>query len=238
MQAGNLAADQAFVDRLMDTTRKEAADAESRKDPIAELTAYRALVSDFSGLRDAKDAAQKLMALQQSPALKAALKSEREQMSEQLKLEQELSQKIASVAGNSAVDMTALRLEVRQLMGALNDQAKHSKNEQKRLISGRVFSGVFVSAMEDGQQQLAARHFEKAEAYFDLMRQVSDDPWPVLLLADTHAAAGNRKLAIKDLQEAVRRGLKDRTVIESDPRLQELKNEPEFQKIVAGPEEK
>src|SRR5579864_393246 len=49
---------------------------------------------------------------------------------------------------------------------------------------------------EDGQQQLAARHFEKAEAYFDLMKQVSDDPWPVLLLADTHAAAGNRKLAI------------------------------------------
>ena len=238
MQAGNLAADQAFVDRLMDTTRKEAADAESRKDPIAELTAYRALVSDFSGLRDAKDAAQKLMALQQSPALKAALKSEREQMSEQLKLEQELSQKIASAAGNSAVDMTALRLEVRQQMGALNDQAKHSKSEQKRLISGRVFGGVFVSAMEDGQQQLATRHFEKAEAYFDLMRQVSDDPWPVLLLADTHAAAGNRKLAIKDLQEAVRRGLKDRTVIESDPRLQELKNEPEFQKIVAGLEEK
>jgi len=238
MQAGNLAADQAFVDQLMDKTRKEAADAESRKDPITQLTAYRALVSDFGGLRDAKDAAQKLTALQQSPALKAALKNEREQVSEQLKLEQEISQKIASVADNSVADMTELRLEVRQQMGALNDQAKHSKNEEKRLISGRVFSGVFVSAMEDGQQQLAGRHFEKAEAYFDLMRQVSDDPWPLLLLADTHAAAGNRKLAIKDLQEAVRRGLKDRAVIESDPQLQGLKNEPEFQKLVAGLEGK
>ena len=238
MQAGNLAADQAFVDQLMDKTRKEAAHAESRKDPITQLTAYRALVSDFGGLRDAKDAAQKLTALQQSPALKAALKNEREQVSEQLKLEQEISQKIASVADNSVADMTELRLEVRQQMGALNDQAKHSKNEEKRLISGRIFSGVFVSAMEDGQQQLAGRHFEKAEAYFDLMRQVSDDPWPLLLLADTHAAAGNRKLAIKDLQEAVRRGLKDRAVIESDPQLQGLKNEPEFQKLVAGLEGK
>lgn len=238
MQAGNLAADQAFVDRLMDTTRKEAADAESRKDPIAELSAYRALISDFAGLRDVKDAAQKLTALQQSPALKAALKSERAQMSEQLKLEQEISQKIASVADNSVADITALRLEVRQQLGALNDQAKHSKNEEKRLISGRVFSGVFVGAMEDGQKQLAARHFEKAEAYFDLMRQVSYDPWPVLLLADTHAAEGNRKLAIKDLQEAVRRGLKERAVIESDPQLQSLKSEPEFQKIVAGLEGK
>ena len=238
MQAGSLAADEAFIDRLLEKTMKEAADAESRKDPIAELSAYRALVSDFGGLRDAKDVAQKLTAFQQSPALKAALKSEREKMSEQLKLEQEISQRIASVADNSAADSTVLRLDIRQQMGALNDQAKHSKNEEKRLISGRVFSGVFVGAMEDGQQQLAARHFEKAEAYFDLMKQVSDDPWPVLLLADTHAAAGNRKLAIKDLQEAVRRGLKDRGVIESDSRLQGLKSEPEFQKLVVGLEGK
>jgi dienelactone hydrolase len=237
MQAGNLAADAAFIDRLLDKTRADAADAESRKDSIAQLTAYRALISDFGGLRDV-DAAQKLTALQQSPALKAALRSEREQMSEQLKLEQEISQKIASVANNSVADVTALRLDIRQQMGALNDQAKHSKNEQKRLISGRVFSGIFVGAMEDGQQQLAARHFEKAEAYFDLMREVSDDPWPVLLLADMHAAAGNRKLAIKDLQETVRRGLKERAVIESDPQLQGLKSEPEFQKLVAGLEGK
>jgi dienelactone hydrolase len=238
MQARNLAADEAFIDRLLDKTKAEAADAEARKDPIAQLSAYRALISDFGGLRDVKEAAQKLTALQQSPALKAALKSEREQMSEQLKLEQEVSQKIASVADNSVADIVALRLAVRQQMGALNDQAKHSKNEQKRLISGRAFSGIFVGAMEDGQQQLAERHFEKAEAYFDLMRQVSDDPWPVLLLADTHAAAGNRKLAIKELQEAVRRGLKDRAVIESDPQLQGLKSEPEFQKVVAGLEGK
>jgi len=238
MQAGNHAADQAFIDQLMDKTRKEAADAESRKDPIAELSAYRALISDFGRLRDVKAATQKLTALQQSPALKVALKSERDQMSEQLKLEQEISQKIASVADNSVADVTALRLDVRQQMGALNDQAKHSKNEQKRLISGRAFSGVFVGAMEDGQQQLAGRHFEKAEAYFDLMRQVSDDPWPVLLLADTHAAAGNRKLAIKDLQEAVRRGLKDWAVIESDPQLQGLKSDPDFQKLVVGMEGK
>jgi dienelactone hydrolase len=238
MQAGNLGADEAFIDRLLEKTKAEAADAESRRDPIAQLSAYRALISDFGGLREAKEAAQKLTALQQSSALKAALKSEREQMSEQLKLEQEISQKIAGVADNSAADITALRLDIRQQMGALNDQAKHSKNEEKRLISGRVFSGVFVSAMEDGQQQLAARHFEKAEAYFDMMRRVSDDPWPVLLLADTHAAAGNRKLAIKDLQEAVRRGLKDRAVIESDPQLQGLKSDSEFQKLVAGLEGK
>jgi predicted esterase len=238
MQAGSLAPDEAFINRLLEKTRAEAAESETRKDAIAQLNAYRSLVSDFSGLRDVKEATEKLTALQQSAALKAAWKSEREQMSEQLRLEQELSPKIAAVADGSAADSTALRIEIRQQMGALSDQAKHSKNETKRLISSRAFNGIFVGAMEDGQQQLANRHFEKAEVYFDLMGQISDDPWPALLLADTHAGAGNRKLALKDLQEAVRRGLRDRAVIESDPQLQSLKNELEFQKLVAGLEGK
>jgi dienelactone hydrolase len=238
MQAGSLRPDGAFVDHLFDKTRAEAAEAETRKDPIEQLNSYRSLVTDFSGLRDGKEPTEKLTALQQSPGLKAALKGEREQMSEQLKLEQEISQKITSIADNSAPDTAALRVEVRQQMGSLGDQAKHSKNETQRLIAARAFGGILVGTMEDGQQELTARHFEKAEAYFDIMRQASDDPWPVLLLADTHATAGNRRLAVKDLQEAVRRGLKDRAVIESDPQLQSLKSEPEFQKLLAGMEGK
>ena len=234
MQAGYLTQEPAFIDRALNDLKTEAASAEAKNDAIAQLNAYRAFVSDVSGLRDVKDANIKLAALQQSPALKAALKNEGEQMSEQLKLEQEIAPKIDSLANNSVQDAPALRLEIRQQIGGLNDQAKHSKNETKRLISSRAFSGIFVRAMEDGQQELDARHFEKAEVYFDLMRQVTDDPWPALLLADTHAASGNRKLAIRDLQEAIRRGLKDRSVIESDSRLKTLKGDPDFEKLVSG----
>jgi predicted esterase len=232
MQAGNLAPDAAFIDRAYEKLKTEAADAENRKDPIAEFSAYRSLVSDCAGMRDVKELAVKLTSLQQSMSLRAALKGEQEQISEQSRLEQEIMPKIAALADNSAADTTALRIDVRQQLGALAEQAKRNKNETSRLIASRAFGGIFVGTMEDGQQQLAARHFEKAEAYFDLMRQATDDPWPVLLLADTHAAAGNRRLAIKDLQEAVRRGVKDRAVIENDPQLESLKAEPEFQKLL------
>jgi hypothetical protein len=238
MQAGTLAPDAAFIGRLYEKSKVEGLDAESGKDPIAALSAYRALVSDFAGLQDVKEPAAKLAAVQQSAALKAALKNEREQIAEQFKLEQEIMAKIEAIANNSAPDNTGLRMEIRQQMGALNDQAKHSKNEAKRLIAGRAVSGIFVGTIENGQQELGARHFEKAEAYFDLMRQVSDDPWPVLLLAEMHAASGNRKLAVKDLQEAVKRGLKDRSVIENDPKLQGLGSDPDFQKLLAGLEGK
>lgn len=238
IQAGYLSADALFIDRVLDKTKAEALDAENRKDAIAEFDAYRALVSDFAGLRDVKEAATKLAALQQSPALKSALKNESEQAAEQFRLEEQILAKIAALEDNSALDTTAQRIEIRQLLGALNDQAKHSKKETTRLLASRAFGDVFVSVMEDGQQELASRHYEKAEDYFDLMRQATDDPWPVLLLADTHAARGNRRLAIKDLQEAVRRGLNDLSVIESDPQFESLKGEPDFRKLLSGLEGK
>lgn len=234
MQAGHLTRDPGFIDRLFEKTMAEAADAEEKRDPIAQLGAYRSLSSDFFGLRDVKNVAEKLSALQSSPALKTALKHEREEMSEQFKLEEEIAPRIDALAENSAQDSTSLRLEVRQQMGTLRDQAKRNKNEEKRLISSRAFTGIFVRAMEDGQRELEQHHFEKAEIYFDLMRLTSDDAWPVLALADTHAASGNRKLAIRDLQEAIRRGLKDRAVFESDPKLQILKDDPEFKKLLAS----
>ena len=232
MQTGNLASDAGSIDHAYEKLKVDAAETENRKDLVAEFSVYRALVSDFTGLRDVKEFVTKLASLQQSPPLKAALKEEQEQISEQSRLEQEIMPKIAALADNSAPDTTSLRIEVLQQLGALMEQARHNRNEAKRLIASRAFGGIFVGTMEDGQQQLAARHFEKAEAYFDLMRQVTDDPWPVLLLADTHAAAGNRRLAIKDLHEAVRRGVKDRAVIENDPALQILKGEPDFQKLL------
>jgi len=101
LQGGTLAPDPAFIDRLFRKTKVGADDAETRKNPIAELNAYRALVSDFTGLIDVTEPAAKLAAVQQSPALKAALKNEREQMVEQLKLEQEILPKISALAENS-----------------------------------------------------------------------------------------------------------------------------------------
>jgi predicted Zn-dependent protease len=117
-------------------------------------------------------------------------------------------------------------------MRGLTDQAEHSKNEVKRLIARRAFGEVWVSGIETGQQELAARHFDRAEACFELMSKVSDSPWPALLLADTYASQRNKKEAIRELKEVVRRGLKDAEVIESDDWLQVLKTDPDFQKIV------
>ena len=232
MQSGDRPKAPAFIDEQLRRAQTEAVNAEEKQDTIAELNANRSLVADFSGLKDTSEAEKKLASLKKSEALKAALRREHEEMEAQSWLEGEVSAKLHTYMSGRADDEVTLGNAIVQEMRQLNDQAEHSKNEVKRLIARRAFGEVWVSGIETGQQELAARHFDRAAACFELMSKVSDNPWAVLLLADTYASQGNKKDAIQELKEAVRRGLKDAEVIESDDRLQVLKTDPEFQKIV------
>jgi hypothetical protein len=232
MQAGDLPRDNAFIDRQFQKLQTEADDAEAAHDALAQLAAYRSMASDFAGLRDVNAASAKLAALKQSAAAKAALKNEQGQISDQLRIEREISPKLRTYESGDVPDPNALRVEILQAMNGLKDQAAHSKHEAERLVLQRAFQDMMVEGMENGQQEFEAKHFDKAESCFDLMRQISDDPWPTLLLAETRAAMGNKKQAMKDLREAVRRGLKDAEVLESDKQLQVLNTEPDFQKLL------
>jgi hypothetical protein len=233
MQNGSLPQDQAFIDKFFQQRKAEASDAEQKKDALAQLDAYRSLVSDFAGLRDTSGASRKLETLKQSDGLKSALKSERDQIEEQFALERDIAAKLRDYEQGSVADPNTLRTQILQAISGLKDQAAHAKNESKRLVYSRAIEDLWVEGIENGQQEWEAKHFDRAEACFELMSQVKSEPWPSLLLARTHVAWGKKKQAIRDLKESVKRGYKDADAIESDSEFQTLKTEPEFQKLVA-----
>jgi dienelactone hydrolase len=233
MQAGDLKLDAAFLDRLLQQTQAEAVAAENAKDAILEFDAYRLLALDFTGLRDTTDASTKLAALKQSTSYKAARKQQRDQINEQFNLEREVSPKLTAYREGSEPDAAALAREIVQAMARLKEQAAHAKNENKRLVFSRAFSDLWVEGIENGQQELAARHFDKAETCFDLMRQIQQQPWPYLLLAQAHLGAGKKKEALRDLQQSADHGLKDAEALELNSEFEVLKSDPEFQKLVS-----
>ncbi|MGH9495094.1 MAG: TPR end-of-group domain-containing protein, partial [Candidatus Sulfotelmatobacter sp.] len=190
--------------------------------------------SDFSGLKETKESEAKLQLLKNSPALKKALKQENDRINEQFALEREISTKLQAYVDGASPDQSALKIDIVQAMGRLKDQATHAKDESKRLVYSRALDDMRVQGIETGQQELESRHFQKAETCFQLMAEVTDGPWSELLLAETHAQTGKKKQAISDLQQAVHRGLKDSEAIESNPRFEALKPDPEFQKLIAG----
>ena len=238
MQAGDLPQDGPLINRMLRQKQAEADDAEKKHETITQFHDYRSITTDFAGLRDTAESEKKLAALKNSTALKGALKNEREQIAEQSSLEGEVSPKLHSYMNGSADDSMTLGNEIVHAMQRLDYQAEHSKNETERLVSKRAADDLWVAGIEAGQEELESRHFEKADACFELISRVRDEPWPLLLLAETHALAGNKKQAVRDLQQAVRRGLTDAEAIESDPRFQVLKPDADFQKLVRELERK
>jgi hypothetical protein len=233
MQSSAMPADAPFVDQQFQRIQQEAEDASKRNDALAEYEAYRSLTSDFAGLKDVSAASAKLAVLKQGPALKVALKDEQEQISEQTKIERELSPKFRAYESGNAPDMNSLRIEIQQAMAGLKNQAIRAKSEERQAVYARAYDDMKIAGIENGQQEFQAHHFDRAEACFDLMRQVTDEPWPVLLLAETRVAMGNKKQGIKDLREAVRRGLNDPEILESNKQLEGLHGDPQFQKLLA-----
>ena len=176
---------------------------------------------------------RQLVSLKRSASLKRALKNEQQQVDEQFALEREIAPNLRAYMEGNTDDPNALRLEIVRAMSGLKHQSAGTKNDGKRLTYARAYEDLRVQAIENGQQELEAKHFAKAEACFQLVSEFSDDPWPSVLLAETHAASGNARQSIRDLEDAVRRGLKDSELLESNPRLKGIRSQPGFRKLIA-----
>jgi dienelactone hydrolase len=234
MQMGSLPRDDTFIGQFFSEMEARAKEVENRRDAIAQLSAYRSLVSDFSGLREVGRYGEKLAALKRSALLKEAFKKEQDEIREQESLIQTMSGQLSRLGDIGVRDQSTLRESLREGMSQLEEDAAHSKNTEKRLVRLRAFHDLWAQGIEAGQAELLAKHSARAENYFQLMADVAPDAWwPLLLLAETRSAMGNHKQAIKDLREGIRRGLKNAEVIEKDESLQPLRSEPEFQKMLS-----
>ena len=235
MQRGIVPPDSVFIDQQFGRIQEEAEDALHSKDAMGQFEAYRSLALDFSGLKDVTSYQAKLAALKASPELKQARKKEQEAIDQQRAITQELSSDLSRVGEADLDQQQTLRGAILDSMAGLEKKAERAKNDEARLISLRAFNELWVQGIEAGQAALQNhKQLAKAELYFQLMSAATpDEPWPALLLAETAAARGDKKRACKDLREAVRRGLKNSDAIELDPNLQSLRNEPDFQQIVA-----
>ena len=235
MQTGTAPPDASFIDQMLARTQKAADEALQHKNAIAEFEAYRSLTSDFSGLKDVSPYQTRLRELNSTPELKQARKKEQEAIDHQHAIVSEISSKLSRVEGAEPKIQVALRNDIVDAMTGLRNKADHATNDETRLIYLRAFDELWAQGFEKGQAEFQInRHFDKAVFYFQLISSITpNEPSPFLLLAETNAMRGERKRALKDLREAVKRGLRFPESVENNANLQVLRSEPEFQQIVA-----
>ena len=235
MQAGTRKPDAEFIRRLFDRTRSEAAEAGKKGDALGQFHALRSLVSDFKGLEntDAAEFEKQLAALKSSKSLKEARKKEQHEIDQQRALTEITAGDIARLSTADPDEQIQIRRRIAASMADLRRQAGATGPDSA--VSARAFNQLWIQGIEQGQEELRLRHLVQAEVCFELMGEAAPDrPWPLIMLAEVRVKAGNKKAAIKALEDAVKHGLKNPAALTQSPELQPLASEPAFQKIVEG----
>jgi dienelactone hydrolase len=232
MQAGKEKTDTAFVHKLFESTKADAALAEQRGDTLNQFYALHSLVSDFKGLEDVTELESKLAQLKSSKAWNTALHNEQRELDEQTSFTAQVARELQQLADDPE-SQAGVRSHIASVLSELRRRSKSSGSD--RVVYSRAFSQLWVQGIEAGQDEFRNHHFSRAATYFELMAGANpDQPWPLVLLAEAQARGGNRKAALKSLEEALHRGLKDPHALAEDPDLQTLVSDPAFQRIVGG----
>jgi dienelactone hydrolase len=233
MQAGSKKADQVFIDRLFAATQAEGAQAEQHSDTLAQYYALRSLVFDFKGLEDTSAWESKMAALKASKSWKSALQHEQHDIDLQQSLVATAQGELAQFGSAEADAQVASGHRIALVLADLRRRSRSNNSEST--VYARAFTQLFIQGMEAGQDEFRNNRWSAAAEYFALMAEgAPDQVWPLVALAEARVRAGNKKAALKALEEASQRGLKHPEALAQDPELQPLASEPAFQKIVQG----
>jgi dienelactone hydrolase len=231
MQAGTEKPDPAFIRAMLEKTRAQAAEAAQQGRSMDQFYALRSLVDDFKGLQDVAPFESQIADLKNSKALKKAEREEAEEIDKQHRLTATPAAELSELGQLAGSEQSRLKLQLESLFSDLRRQAKSSDREHK--LYQRAFSQLWLQGIETGQSEFRNNQASQAAVYFELMAEVApDQAGPLVLLAETQVRVGNRKAALKALEEAVRRGLKHADTLTHDAELAPLASDPEFQKIV------
>jgi hypothetical protein len=231
MQSGTEKVNPAFVRQTFERTQAETTQAEQAGDTLREYYALRSLALDFKGLEDVTQFESKRVALKTSKAWKNAARAEDREIELQASLTKDAGGELAQLASAEADVQPGLIQHIASVMASLRRKA-HS-NDKDRMVASRAFTQLWIQGLESGQDQFREGRYTQAAAYYSLMADAApDQPAPLVYLAEARVRSGNKKGAVKAIEEAVQRGLKRPQSLTDDPELQPLASDPAFQEIV------
>ncbi len=231
MQAGTEKPDPEFIHAMFEKTSALAAEAAQQGRTMDQFYALRSLVEDFKGLQDVTPFESQLAELKNSKAMKKAEHEAAEEIEKQHRLTATPAAELSELGQLAGSDQSKVKLQLESLFSDLRRQAKSSDREHK--LYQRAFSQLWLQGIETGQSEFRNNQASQAAVYFELMAEVApDQAGPLVLLAETQVRVGNRKAALKAIEEAVKRGLKRADTLTRDAELAPLASDPEFQKIV------
>jgi len=239
IKAGKRPRDDAFINA---TWQQHFTDAKAREDSKQYFEAYQLyldLAETFKGLRDVAEVEAKVKQLGDSGEVKAAIRQEQVQIRKQQELESQLNSLIAGRHDGAAVNQSEEGVDSRnRLQGMLIDlrlQSKASEDSTQRRVARRVLDGLFIGLIEQGTGLLQTqKNYSESIKLFKLASEVNPDrAGPFFYLAWAYAAGGDKKKSLQFLNKAVEKGFSDSATIEANKAFDPIRNDPDYQQIMA-----
>jgi hypothetical protein len=125
----------------------------------------------------------------------------------------------------------------RNLLKAFRKQAAKPDDSTERRVARRVLGGTFIGAIEAARPLMEKKDYRQASQALEIaVAAQPDQPGPWYSLAVALAAAGDKKAALRAIEQAVSRGFRDRERLNTEPLLAPLRADPKFAAAVEAME--
>ena len=236
MKDGREERDMNFIKGQADEAMTRAKMLEAEGDPYGSWKEYRQAAETFDGLGQAPAFRERAVAMEKEKAVRDGAKREQQEREEQARLGADISSGLAALRGDSP-DRADARSDVERQIFELRSRAEHEKNPQKLRVAKRALAGIFVEAMETGQERLDAKDIPRARTYFELGTIADPDSvWTLSQVAAARALDGDRKGALDALRRA-KAMTKDPVAfsawLNEEPAFAKFRDIPEFRALLA-----
>jgi hypothetical protein len=208
---------------------------EAAGDSYGSWKEYRQAADTFEGLEDATAFRERAAALEKEKAVRDGAKREQQEFAEQARLSADISSGLAALRQEGP--RSDLRSEVERQISDLRNRAEHEKNPQELRVVRRALGGIFVQAMETGQERLDVKDISHARTYFELASGADPDSvWGLCQVAAVRALDNDRKGAFEALRRAKEKS-KDSAALSAwlkdEAAFASFRDTPEFRALLA-----
>ncbi|HSE17267.1 MAG TPA: hypothetical protein VLB46_09445 [Pyrinomonadaceae bacterium] len=239
IKTGKRPRDDAFINAMWQQILSDARTLEEAKKYNEAYQLYLELAESFKGLRDVAEIETKINQLADSRELKAAIREEQAQVKKQRKLEGRLNTLIAARDGGASTSQSEEGIDsgnlLQKVLNDLRKQSKEPEDSTQRRVARRVLDGLFIGLVEEGISLLQTKkNYSESIKRFTLATEVNPDrPGPFFYLAWAYAANRDKKKSLQFLNKAVEKGFSDSALITATKAFDPIRNDPEYQQIMA-----
>ena len=239
IKTGKRSRDEGFINATWEQLLNQARTLEQANQYVEAYELYLDLAASFKGLRDVADIETKVNQLRNSSELKAAIREEQAQIKKQRELEARINTLIAgrntAASANESDESFDSGNLLPKILNDLRKQSKASEDSSQRRVARRVLDGLFVGLIEQGIGLLQReKNYPHSIAPLKLATEVNPDrPGAFFYLAWAYAANRDKKKSLQSLNTAVEKGFSDADLITANKAFDSLRNEPEYQQIIA-----